>query len=124
MSNDDLLGLGLPWLDAQFADVELAAAPPVWPADDRVLLPAQLHDHQVADVHIGGDEEGQSGVTFQDRPVGWKEEQTFKGQLDCPQGRGSRSTAADRVFLSFFNISTYMFSLFSRGSSRGDIFTV
>lgn len=59
----DSLGLGLPRLDAQFSDVELAAAPPVRPTDDRVLLPAQLHDHQVANVHVGGDEERQSGVT-------------------------------------------------------------
>lgn len=65
-----LLGLSLPGLDAQFADVELAAAPPVGPADDCVLLPAQLHDHQVTDVHISGDEEGQSAVTIQDRPAG------------------------------------------------------
>lgn len=69
---DCLLGLGLPGLDAQFADVELAAAPPVGPADDRVLLPAQLHDHQVSDVHVGGDEEGQSAVMIHVRPEGVK----------------------------------------------------
>lgn len=57
-----LLGLGLPRLDAQFADVDLAAAPPVRPADDRVLLPAQLHNHQVSHVHVGGEEEGDGGV--------------------------------------------------------------
>lgn len=75
----NLLGLGLPRLDAQFSDVELAAAPPVRPADDRVLLPAQLHDHQVSDVHIGGDEEGQSCVAIQVRPAGWKEEFSVQG---------------------------------------------
>lgn len=66
----NLLGLSLPRLDAQFPDVELAAAPPAGPADDCVLLPAQLHDHQVSNVHIGGDEEGQRAVTIQDRPAG------------------------------------------------------
>lgn len=55
---DSLLGLGLPRLDAQFPDVELAAAPPVGPADECILLPAHLHDHQVSDVDVGGDEEG------------------------------------------------------------------
>lgn len=58
-----LLGLGLPRLDAQLADVDLAAAaPPVRPADDGVLLPAQLHNHQVSNVHVGGEEEGDGGV--------------------------------------------------------------
>lgn len=79
--NENLLGLSLPRLDAQFADVKLAAAPPVWPADECVLLPAQLHDHQVSNVNISGDEEGYSRVSVQDRSVGWREEQTFKGQL-------------------------------------------
>ncbi len=74
----NLLGLFLARLDAQFSDVELAAAPPVRPADDRVLLPAQLHDHQVSDVHVGGDEEGESGVVVQDRPAGRREEQHSK----------------------------------------------
>lgn len=74
----NLLGLGLPGLDAHFSDVELVAAPPVGPADDCVLLPAQLHDHQVSDIHIGGDEERKSGVAFQDRPAGRKEERRSK----------------------------------------------
>lgn len=66
----NLLGLGLPRLNAQFADVELAAAPPVRPAEDCVLLPAQLHDHQVSNVHVGGDEEGHGGVSGQDPAAG------------------------------------------------------
>lgn len=69
-----LLGLRLPGLDAHLPDVELAAAPPVGPADHGFLLPAQLHDHQVSNVHIGGDEEGQGGVTVQHRPGGGGEE--------------------------------------------------
>lgn len=69
-SGDNLLGLGLSRFDAQFANVELAAAPPVGPAEDRVLLPAQLHYHQVSNVSVGGDEEGDSGVTVHYRPAG------------------------------------------------------
>lgn len=65
--SDNLLGLSLPSLDAQLSNVELAAAPPVGPAEQCILLPAQLHDHQVSDVSVGGDEERQSGVTIKDR---------------------------------------------------------
>lgn len=68
----NLLGLSLPRFDAQFPDVERAAAPPVRPAEDGVLLPAQLHDHQVSDVLISGDEEGQSAVTIKGWPAGLK----------------------------------------------------
>lgn len=56
-----LLGLVLSRLDAQFSEVELAAAPK-GPADDCILLPAQLHNHQVSNVHVSGDEERQSCV--------------------------------------------------------------
>lgn len=58
--------------------MEPAAAPEVGPADDWVLLPAQLHDHQVSDGNVSGDEERQSGVAIQDRPAGWKQEQRSK----------------------------------------------
>lgn len=64
---EDHLGLGLSRLNAQFADVEAAAAPPVGPADDGVLLPAHLHHQQVSDVFVSGDEEGQSAVGVQGR---------------------------------------------------------
>lgn len=50
--------------------MHLAAAPPVRPADDGVFLPAQLHDHQVPHVHVGGEEEGDGGVAVEDRPAG------------------------------------------------------
>lgn len=63
------LGLGLSRLDAQFADVEAAAAPPVGPADDGVLLPAHLDHQQVSDVFVSGDEEGQSAVGFERWPA-------------------------------------------------------
>lgn len=47
--------------------MEAAAAPPVGPADDGVLLPAHLHHQQVSDVFVSGDEEGQSAVGVQGR---------------------------------------------------------
>lgn len=50
--------------------MELAAAPPVGPAEDRVLLPAQLHYHQVSNIGVSGDEEGNSAVTVHYRPEG------------------------------------------------------
>jgi len=65
-----VLGLGLAGLDAQLADVELAVAPPVGPAEVGILLPAQLNDHQVADVRVRGQQEGDGGVTVQHRPAG------------------------------------------------------
>ena len=58
------LGLPLPGLHAEFSDVEGAAAPPVRPADEGVLLPAQLHNHQVADVRVSGDEKRLSGISI------------------------------------------------------------
>lgn len=73
--------MGLPRLDAHLPDVELVAAPPVGPAENGVLLPAQLHYHQVSDVDVGGDEEGQSAVTVQDWPGGWKE--THHSKVSC-----------------------------------------
>lgn len=69
----NLLGLSLPRLDAKLSDVELAAAPPVRPADVCVLFPSKLHNHQVADVDVSGEEERQGGVTVQDWPAGLKE---------------------------------------------------
>lgn len=47
--------------------MEAAAAPPVGPADDGVLLPAHLHHQQVSDLFVSGDEEGQSAVGVQGR---------------------------------------------------------
>lgn len=76
---ENSLGLGLPGLNAQFADVDLTAAPPAWP--DGVLLPTQLHNHQVAHVHVGGDEEGHGGVAGQHRPVGGQAVRRSVGQL-------------------------------------------
>lgn len=70
----NLLGLSLSTLDAKLSDVELAAAPPVRPADDCVLLPAQLHNQEVSDIRVSGDEEGKSGIAIQLRPTRLKEE--------------------------------------------------
>lgn len=79
----NLLGLSLSTLDAKFSDVELGAAPPVWPVDVRIPLPAQLHDHQVSDVRVGGDEEGLSGVTVQGWSARLRQEKLlrFEGSL-------------------------------------------
>lgn len=66
------LGLSLPALDAKLAEVKLVAAPPAGPADDGVLLPAQLNHHEVANVHVGGDEEGKGGVVLQGWSAGGK----------------------------------------------------
>lgn len=79
----NLLGLSLSTLDAKFSDVELGVAPPVWPADVRIPLPAQLHDHQVSDIRVGGDEEGLSGVTVQGWSARLRQEKLlrFEGSL-------------------------------------------
>lgn len=65
--------MSLAALDAKLTEVKLVAAPPAGPADDRVLLPAQLHHHEVTNVHVGGDEEGKGGVILQGWSVGLKE---------------------------------------------------
>lgn len=69
METANSLGLSLSRFDAKLSDVELAAAPPVGPTEDGVLLPAQLDDHQLADVHVGGDEEGHGVVAAQFWPA-------------------------------------------------------
>lgn len=66
------LGLSLPTLYAELSQVKLAAAPKVRPAEKRILLPANLDYHQVADVHIGGDQEGQGAVAIQSGSDGLK----------------------------------------------------
>lgn len=65
-----LLRLRLPRFDAQFSNVELAAAQPVRPAEECVLFPAHLEDHQVTNIHISSDEERQRGVSIQHWPAG------------------------------------------------------
>lgn len=69
MKKGHSLALRLSGLNAQLADVEAAAAPPVGPADDGVLLPAHLHHQQVSDVFVSGDEEGQRAVGVKGRPA-------------------------------------------------------
>ena len=50
--------------------MELAPAPPVRPADDGVLLPAQFHYHQVSDLRVRGEQEGDGAVPLQGRAAG------------------------------------------------------
>ena len=63
-------GLGLAGLDAKLADVELAPAPPVRPAEEVVLLPAQFHYQQVPDLRVRGEQEGDGAVPLQGRAAG------------------------------------------------------
>lgn len=54
--------------------MKLAAAPKVGPAEKCVFLPANLDDHQVTDVHVGGDQEGRGAVAIKDGPDRLKKE--------------------------------------------------
>lgn len=69
-NQNKLLFLSFSWLHSDSLDVKCKRSPPVWPAEEAVFFPLQLQHKQVTNIHFCVNQEGESLVWGDFRPVG------------------------------------------------------